>query len=265
MPTNTARSPWETPAGRAARIDLNTQSERSGKVVEEVDHSWNWIYQVGGLCVLLAGILYVVGAGLGWVLGVPPGNTTAFLQAVTSHPVLAMTTYGVFGLTDILLIIGMGALYLALKGLHKNAMLVAALLVIVFYIVDLATFIPNSMTLATLTQSYGSAVSDAQRTALLGAEHYILATIPLSQFAGYVLPSVGFLITAIVMFKGVFGKHTGRLGILANALGIVGGFYFLFPVMSLSLLLTPCLVLYGLWLIAAGRRLYMLGKTSGVR
>jgi hypothetical protein len=94
--------------------------------MEAVDPSWKGVYRAGGISMLLAGILYLIGTAFGMILGTPPGNSAAYLQSLASHPVLAKITYGIFGLVDFLLVLGILALYLALKVVNKNAMLVAA-------------------------------------------------------------------------------------------------------------------------------------------
>jgi hypothetical protein len=241
-----------------------TTSKIGQRTVEEdrvqADPSWKGVYWAGGIGMLLAGIFYLIGTTLGYDLGTPPGNSEAYLQSLAAHPAVAQVTYSIFGLTDILLIPAVLGLYLALKGINKNAMLVAAGLVGFFILLDLGITEMNTLTLVTLTQNYAAATSDTLRAAYMAAENWGLATLPIATFFSYVGPCLEFLITSIVMWKGIFGKNTALLGIIANVLGIVGGFYFLYPTTALSILLTPILIIYGAWLIAAGRRLYKLGK-----
>jgi hypothetical protein len=56
-------------------------------------------------------------------MGATPSGGEAVLNWLTGQTTLAYTTYGVFILTDILFVPVMLALYLALKGVNKNAML----------------------------------------------------------------------------------------------------------------------------------------------
>lgn len=231
------------------------------KAKTQVDPTWKGIYKAGGIALLLTGILYLFGSTFGYYLGTPPGNSDAYLQSLASHPLLAQFTYWTFGLADIFLIPGTLGLYLALKGINKNAMLIAAGLVGFFIVLDLGITELNSLTLVALTQNYAAATSDAQRVAYLAAEHWGLATMPIATFFSWVGPSSGFLIASIIMWNGPFGRNTARLGIITFCLGIVAGFYFLYPVPVLSLFLTPILIIYGAWLITTGRRLYRLGTS----
>jgi hypothetical protein len=224
-----------------------------------IDPAWKGVYRVGGICMVMAWIFYLVGSTFGSVLGVPPDNSEAYFQSLANKPALATATYWIFLLTDLFLIPATLGLFHAIKGINKNAMLIAAGILGFFLVFDLGITELNSLALVTLTQNYSAAISDVQRAAYLGAAHWGLATMPIATFFSWIGPSSGFLITSILMRKGIFGSYTAWLGIIVNSLGIAGGFYFLYPVPALSLILTPILVLYGIWLIAAGRRLYKLG------
>ena len=237
---------------------------RKKGIVEEpgtwIDPTWKGVYRAGGLALATAGILYLIGATLGFYLGLTPGNSQQYFQSLVSHPVAAQFTYWTFSLADILFIPATLALYLALKEINKNAMLIAAGLLSFFIILDLGVTELNTLALVSIAESYASASSDTLREAYQAAANWGLATLPLATFFSWVGPSAGFLITSIVMRKGIFGRNTALLGVIVFTLGIAGGFYFLYPGLTiLSLFLTPILILYGVWLIAVGRRLFKLG------
>jgi hypothetical protein len=206
------------------------------------------------------GALYLVGSTFGYYLGSPPGNSETYLQALAGHRALAQFTYWIFALADVLLIPATLGLYLALKGINKSAMLIAAGLVGFFIVLDLGITESNTLALVSLTQNYAAATSDTQRAIYLAAEHWGLATLPVATFFSWAGPSAGFLIASLVMWNGIFGRRIARLGIIIYSLGIVGSLYFLYPMPVLSLILTPVLIVYGIWLVSAGRKLYMLGK-----
>jgi hypothetical protein len=226
-----------------------------------VDRRWKSLCKVGGIALLLEGILYLVSQVTGFRLGMP-ANSQAYLNALSAHPMQAWVTYGLIGVADILLIPGMLALYLALKGINRNIMLVSALIIGVYVVLDLLTFIPNVLTLTSLTQTLATANS-AQQATILAKEQQLLATIPWSQFLGWVVQSFGLLLAAIVMRKGIFGRFTANLGIIVTSLGIIGGFAFLFPGSALDILLTPALIAFGIFMLMAGSRLFRLGGKSG--
>jgi hypothetical protein len=72
--------------------------------------------------------------------------------------------------------------------------------------------------------------------------------------------SIGLLIASIVMLRRMFNKPAACVGIVASIAGLLDGFYFVVP--ALSLLLTPSLVAFGLWSILTGLRLNQLGKSA---
>ena len=225
-----------------------------------VNPTWKGIYRIGGISLLLAGLMYLLGSTLGFYLGATPGDSPAYLEALASQPTLAEVTYWVFALTDVLLLIGTLGLYLALKEINPSAVLVATALLGFFIILDLGITEANSLALVALTRNVTAATDEVQRAAYLAATNWGLATIPIATFFSWTGPSCGFLAISMVMSKSFFGKATARFGVIVFALGIILGFYFLYPVPVFALLLTPVLIMYGAWLVATGRRLYSLGK-----
>jgi hypothetical protein len=240
-------------------IVSTNKSSVTGTAVQ-VDPTWKGVYKAGGLGLAAGGVLYLVGSTLGLYLGSTPGNSQVYLQSLTAHPLAAPITYWIFSLADICFIPAILGLYLALKGIDKNAMLIAAGLLAFFVTLDLAVTESNTLSLVTLARSIPAAPNDAAGAAYQAAANWGLATLPIATFYSWIGPSVGFLIIAIVARKGIFGRVTARLGMIVFSVAIIASFYFLHPVPVLGLALTPILVLYGVWLIAAGRRLFGLGR-----
>jgi hypothetical protein len=242
---------------------MSKQIENNNKNnVEEagihVDPTWRGIYRVGGVCMLAFGLIYIIASLLNFIIAVPPGDSIAFLGSLVMHATLARVIYGLYSLAGFLLLFAAAALYLALKQINKNAMLVASGFLFLFVILDLALTEFNSLTLVTLAQHYATATTDVQRLAYMAAADYGLATIPIATFYSWVVGSLGFLIASVVMLKGIFSKPTAYLGIIINTAGIVGGFYVFIP--ALVILLSPIIIVWGIWLLMVGFRLYKLGK-----
>jgi hypothetical protein len=226
------------------------------------DPAWSGLYRAGGVAMLIAGLLYLLGTTTGYILGVPPGDNEAYFLSLVARPGLAQLTYWIFALAAVLLLPAALGLYQALKGINRSAALLAAALTAFFTLADFAVTELNSIALAGLARDYGSAPGEAGRAMVLAAAHWGLATMPVATFFSYVGPASGFFIFSLLMLKGVFGKGTARLGLVATGLGVLGGLYFLVPVPLLSLALTPILLLYGAWLIVAGRALRRLGRSQ---
>jgi len=206
---------------------------------------------------LLAGLVYIISAVLSIVIGPPPSGGEPYLQGLATHALVSQVNFGLWVLADLALLPAVMALYLALKQIAKNAMLIAAGLMLLFAVLDLAVTELNSLTLVTLTQQYAAAASDAQRSAYVAAADYALATLPIATFLSYMVSSVGLFIISLVMLKGVFSKPAAYAGLVASIAGIIGGFYFIVP--ALAALLVPSLIAFGLWSLLAGARLWTLG------
>jgi hypothetical protein len=241
---------------------VDTQKSTVEPVANHVDPSWKGVYRVGGVCLLLAGLIYLTGVTLGRFIGPAPADSQQYLQSLANHASLAQVSYGLYSLTDFLFVPAVLALYLALKHIAQAPMLLATGLMAVFVIVDLAITEANSLTIVTLMQHAATATSETQRAAYMAAANYALATVPLATFYSWVVSSVGVLIISIVMLKGVFGKLTAYLGVVAGIVGTVAGFYVFMP--ALAVLLSPTLIVFGLWCVLAGRKLYRLVKPEGV-
>jgi hypothetical protein len=162
-----------------------------------------------------------------------------------------------FVLAHILLIPGISAFYFALKGINKNAMIIATGIMGLFIAVDIGITEMDSLALVTISQNYLAAASEAQRSAFIAAANYGLAILPIATFFSFFVSSVGLVIIATVMLKGVFMRVAALVGIVAGIEGIAGAFYVLIP--SLSVLLIPCLITFALWSFIVGIRFNLLG------
>lgn len=246
------------------KLLTNTNKSTLEEARIHADQTWKGVYRTGGICLLLIGVIYLIGAVLSIIIGPAPRGGELYLKSLAGHAVLAQVNFGLFAFTDFLLLPAVLALYLALKHLAKNPMLIAAGLLVLFLVLDLAITELNSLTLVSLTQHYTAATSDAQRAAYVAAADYALATLPIATFFSYMVSSVGLLMTSFVMLKGVFNKPTALLGIVASLEGIVGSLYVFLP--AFAALLVPSLIAFGLWALFAGTRLYKLSiQPSGVQ
>jgi len=199
------------------------------------------------------------------MMGAGPGNSENYLRALASHAGLANFTYAVVAIADFVLVPAALALYLALKGVSKSWMLIAAAIIMTYVAIDISTFVLTSTTLVTLTQSYAASVNATQRAAILGAEYYGLATVPLSQFIGYAFPPFAFLIVAGAVRRGKFGRGIPLLGYFLFLLSVGGGIGFLDPIPYLLEFQLPALAVYGLFMLALGLMLIRLGRMKPVK
>jgi hypothetical protein len=186
------------------------------------------LFKIGGICTIICGLVYLISAGLSIVIGPPPNSSELYLQSLAGHPFVSIVNFSLWVLSDVLLLFGLISFYLILKSHARNAMLVATVLMILFCVLDLALTELNSITLVILSKQYMSAATDIQKTYYLSAATYALGTLPVATFLSYVISSAGLSILSIVMLKGIFGKPTAILGIVASIEGLID-IFFSFP------------------------------------
>jgi hypothetical protein len=243
--------------GERRLIDF-IRTDTLSQALNKVDRSWKLVYKVGGASLFISGIIFLLVAIFSMVLGPAPSSGEEYLSNLATHVQVAWLNFGLYAISDILFIPVALALYLSLKQENKNAMLIAAGLMVMYSIFDLAITELNSLAAVSLTQQYTAAATATQRAAYIAAADFALATIPIATFFTYLISSVGLVIASLVMFKGVYSKFTGLLGLTAGIEGTIGAFYVFQP--SLAGLLIPALLAYGLWGLFAGTRLFKIGR-----
>ncbi len=234
-----------------------------------VDHNWDRLYRIGGICFVLIGIWYVFANFWSLIVGIPsPGFATPpvatdaqYFNVLANFPTASAVFYAGYSAADLLLFPAILALYVALKGVGKNLTIVAMALAAVWGIIDLGVTEFNSLVLVSLAQSYNTATDAATKATYLAASNYALGTIPIATFYSYFIGSLAFLLASLVMFRGVFRFITAPVGIVANSLGIIVAFV-LFDPADLSSLTIPTLMIYGFWNILVGAQLYRLGRIN---
>jgi hypothetical protein len=97
-----------------------------------------WLYRVGGISALVLGIAYIIIFPLFAHVGAPPtGGGEAWLKYLSGRTTVWWAILGLSVLTDFLLIPVALSLYLALKRVNRDAMLLATALMWLFVVLDL--------------------------------------------------------------------------------------------------------------------------------
>ncbi len=226
-----------------------------------VDPDMKWWYRVGGISALILGIGYVIIVALYVPMGAPPSDVEARLMYLARNTASWWAILSLSVLTDFLFVPIALALYVALKGINRNAMLLAVACVGLFVVLDLAVTWTSYAALISLSGNYAAATSDAQRTIFVAAARYPAAILesPLLGIYAIVTLAVGMLIIGLVMLKGIFSKSTAYLALVSGILAIVsvaGPFF----VSSLGLAIIISSVLTTVWSFSAGYRLYRLSQ-----
>jgi hypothetical protein len=236
---------------------MNTQQ----MMVKTVDPGGKWLYRVGGISGIVFGIAYIVIIALYVPLGAKPSGAEAWLSHMAGNEATWWAILGLSVLTDLLLVSVALALYLALKDINRNMMLVATAGTGLFIILDLAITWTNYAALITLSSNYAAAATDAQRVMLVTAATYSSTVLESNLLFVYntLTLSVGILLTGFVMRKGIFGKSTAYIGLATGSVGIVAVVGPAF-ISALSATIIIAAVLTTVWVLLAGYELYRLSR-----
>lgn len=134
-----------------------------------VDPGGKWLYRVGGISALLLAIGYIIIIALYVPMGAPPSGVEAKLMYLSGNTTAWWAILGLSVLTDFLFIPLTFALYLALKGMGRDVMLIATACVLLVVVIDLAVTWTNYAALITLSNHYAAAIDDAQWAVFVAA------------------------------------------------------------------------------------------------
>ena len=212
-------------------------------------------YRAGGIAALVLGIGYIIIFPLYAHVGAPPTGGDAWFHYLPGKTTVWWAILGLSVFTDFLFVPVAFALFLALKGVNRNAMLLATALVGLFVVLDLAVTWSHYASILTLYRNYSTAPDDAHRAAYVAAADYASAmlTSPLEIVYSIVTLSSGILLTGLVMLRGAFDRITACLGLATGVLGIAS-------LTGLNLAIIGNALCATVWLFFAGSRLYRLGR-----
>ena len=222
----------------------------------EQDH--RGLYRAGGLSAIVIGVAYIVTIGLFARVGAPPSDGEAWLRYLDGKTSFWWAILALSVITDLLFVPVAFSLYFALRGVNRDAMLVATALVAIFIILDLAVTWANHGALIRLSGHYDAATSEAQRAAYVAAANYAAAVLasPLEAVYAIMVLSLGIGLTSLLMLRGVFSRWTSYLGLAIGVSGIVS-------VAGWAVTVILNAVLATIWVIAVGFALYRLGQRGG--
>ena len=230
-------------------------------MINEIDLDWKWLYRVGGISALVLGIAYIVIIALYVPVGAPPSGAEARLAYIAGNIAAWWAILGLSVVTDFLFLPVVLALYVALKGINRNLMLIATAFMSLFVVLDLTITWPNYAALITFSGSYGTIANEAQQAATVAAANYASVVLESSLISVYIIlvPGLGILMTGLVMLRGIFNKTTAYLGIATGIFAIVSVVVPFF-VSALGLTAILASILTTVWLLFVGYRLNRLGQ-----
>jgi hypothetical protein len=221
-----------------------------------VDESWKGTYKLGGVCLFLTWVFFIIGFVLTIAQGPPPVAIEEILSSIGRQKLLYQTTNWVFVLSDLVPIPAMLALYLALKEIKRTHALVATAIGLLG--VSMAIILRLGVhTMGILGAGYLAASSEAQRAGYVFAAELINgATDPGLYLANRLL--FGWtLIISIAMLEGVFGKGAAYLGIVTGIIGIAAMIGVFVPALAMIGLFGS--IGWIIWWPMIGFKLYKLG------
>jgi hypothetical protein len=218
-----------------------------------IDPSWKGVYKVSGLALFAAGAIIVVFLLSVFIMRVPlPDTPQPFLE----NPMPPVILFGLAALGEFLLMPGVLGLYLLLKDVKKTHMLIGTavwLAAIPMFLVSRGQII----SLLPISASYAGTTSEIMKAAYVASVELAIDAANVYVAIALALLGVGFVIIGLVVLKGVFGKGTGYLVIVAGILILLGTFGVLLEVLAILTLFG--LVLTAVWQIVVGAKLYKLG------
>jgi hypothetical protein len=218
-----------------------------------IDPSWKGAYKAGGFSLFAAGVLVFVFLLSLFTLQVSLPLTP---QAVLENPVTPVTLFLLAAFGELLLMPGVLGLYLSLKDVKKNHMLIATAL----WLAAVAMFLVSRGQIISLSQISGrylATTSETLKAAYLASADLAIEVANIYADMALSLLAVASIIVGLVMLKGVFGKRIGYLVIVAGILTLFGTFGVLLE--PLAILTLFGLVLTAVWQIVVGAKLYKLG------
>jgi hypothetical protein len=184
-------------------------------------HRWAGLYRVGSVAAMLIAVLLLAEVGV-YAAWPRPETALEHVELFQRDPLVGLLTLDLLGMVAYVLFIPtMLALYVALHRLAEATALVATAIFFVGITVFFAT--NTALPVLALSAQYGSAASEAERTALLGAGEAMFALFNETAFlTSYVMVSGAWATIAGVMLHSPdFGRAAALTGIGAGAAGVL--------------------------------------------
>ncbi len=218
-----------------------------------IDQSWKGVYKVSGLALFASGAVVIVFFLSMVIMRITlPDNAQVFFE----NPVPPTILYILAALGEFLLMFGVLGLYIALKDVNKNYMLIAAAFGFIstpMWLVSRAQI----FSLFPISGRYMATTSEIMKAAYLASAERAIELANIFATMGLMFLGGASILIGLVMLKGVFGKRVGYLVTVAGTCILIGTFGIFFKPMAV---LVPIgLILNAAWQTIVGIKLYKLG------
>ena len=219
-----------------------------------IDPSWKGMYKAGGFSLFVAAVvpflMLISVVILQQTIPVPA-------QEALEDPTAPTALYLLAALGELLLMPAGLGLYLSLKDVMKNHMLIATSL----WVLASIMFLVSRGLLIALSQISGrylDTTNEIMKAAYLASAELAIETQSIYSYMALILLSVASIIIGTVILKGSpFGKRIGYLAIAAGILTLFTPFGVIFEIPFL--IFFSGIVLGAAWQIVVGVKLYKLG------
>ena len=221
-----------------------------------VDRSWNGVYKSGGLALFAGGAILAIFLLSVFIFRVDLPLTP---PAVLENPKPPVTLYLMAAIGEVLLLPAALALYLSLKDVNKNFMLLAAAawsIAAAIYLVSRGQI----LSLLPLAGRHAVETSESMKAAYLASAAQVIEVANIYGNMALMLHQAGSIIMGLVMLKGVYGRRTGYLVTIVASVTFIGTFGVVFQPLSFFTLFG--LMLTAVWQIVVGVKLYKLGQIA---
>jgi hypothetical protein len=190
------------------------------------DTTWWPLYRAGAVAAGLAVLLYLVALALFVITPAPPPPTVAggtMLEHVAENRSAYLVKQVLWVAPNLLMIIVVLAIAVALAQINKSFALTAGVIAVASWAVSFAwpTTGEGSLAMVVLSDRYAAAATDAEQVAAVAGAELLLALNDQPAVVLGVLQTLGILLLAALMTRGVFPKGLAWFGVVTGAIGII--------------------------------------------
>jgi hypothetical protein len=199
--------------GRAPEVDQRSDPDRP----------WVCLYRAGAVLSGLAVLLY--GAGLVVVVSTtapPTSGGAGVLEFVAAHRTMYIVRQVLWLAPSLLLVVVFLALAVALRHSGRALAAIAGLISVASWAVSLAwpTTGDGSLAMVLLSDKFAAAGTQAAQAPFVAGAEILIALNDVPAVIG-VLQTLGILLVALLMLRGMFSRGLAWLGVATGAIGIV--------------------------------------------
>ena len=218
--------------------------------------SWSGVIKAGGVSFLAGGIIFFIFILSVFIFQVQLPLTA---QVYLDNPIPPTLLFSMAAIGEFLLMPGVLGIYFSLKNENESQTLLGTAV----WISCIPMFLISRglvISLGTIAENYAATADATLRTAYFVSVQLALDLSGVFVTMALLLLGVGGIVLGLVMLKGIYGRPTGYLVILAGVLTAMGTFGVIFEPLTIGTLFG--LILNGVWQVILGVKLMRLGTSK---